>query len=348
MKINEEYGIKLYELLKDLPVCIDRRNIDGFIVTRCPFCGDSVKSKDKGHLYIKVILAIDEVSWYICQKCQTSGHTDDYLLSMLNRYDDELEFLRKVHKTNISKKIGNLGIRDTKRQPINLLPPLNNIYTKAKLNYINNRLKIKLTQADIDRYRIVFNLKDFMNYNNIKIRTRHDRVIDMLDEVYVGFLTAKDEFVNCRIIDDNLINVYNKRYENYNLFDAHDNTRRFITFKNKIDVMKNITIVSTEGPFDLMGVYEHVYDKRDKNKIFVANMGMSAESVVMYYMKKGIIFNKLQLYADQGVTLDYYRKLKKNLGYKYRGEIEVFYNDFKDKKDFGVPKDEITIKSFLI
>jgi hypothetical protein len=349
MKINVDYSDKLYRALKNRSVCIDRRRYDGFIITRCPFCGDSIKNRNKGHLYIKVVIAEGEVSWYKCHKCGTKGLTDSYLFGLLSIYDDELEFLRKVNDTVASKQYGKLGLRDNKIKPIKILPPLNNAFTKAKIKYINKRIGISLTQKDIEKFKLVFNLRDFLDYNNIKNITRDNKIITNLDESYVGFLSAKSEFINFRIIDDNLIDKYNQRYENYNIFDLHDNTRRFITIKDKIDIMKNITIKTCEGPFDLMGIYKNVCDEESKNTIYVANMGMSPESVMFYYIRKGVIFNKLQIYADKGVSLDYYRDLKQNkLGYKYKGNIEVFYNDFKDKKDFGVPKEEIKLKSFII
>lgn len=340
----------MYSVLKTLPVCIDDQyKSEGLVVVRCPFCGDSKKSKHKGHFYIRVRPAEDEPIWYKCHRCATGGVMDSYTLGLLSLYDDEVDMLAKEHQTNMTRQFGSKGLRVSDIKKIKLLPPLNNAYTRAKLNYLNNRLGIKLTQEDIFKYKIVFNLKDFLSYNNIKTLTRNPKVIDELDELYVGFLSTNNEFINFRIIDDSLINKYRKRYENYNLLDSHENTRRFITVKQKINLMKDIDIISCEGPLDLIGIHQHVYNKEDKNKIFVANMGMSAESLMNYFIKRGVIFNRLKIFGDGDVNLEYYRNLKKKLGYKYRaGEIEVFYNVYKGEKDFGVPKERIKLRSYIL
>lgn len=352
MNIREEYAIRIHSCLKNAQrVCIESLlKSDGMLIARCPFCGDSVKNKNKGHLYIKVRPNDDEIPWYKCHRCGSGGLIDAYFLELMLVYDDEIIGLGKEIRTDMTKKFGATGLRyNKKKDAIKLLPPLNNEYTKMKLRYLNNRLGIKLTQEDLYQYKIVLNLKDFLKYNNINSFTRHQKIIDDLDELYVGFLSADNEFINFRIIDNKLITNYRQRYINYNIFDSHENTKRFIIMKDKVNIMKDIDIISCEGPMDLIGIHQHLYNKENKNKIFVANMGMSAESVMLYLIKRGIIFNQLSIYADVGVPISYYRQLKSKLGYKYMGDtINVYYNNFKGEKDFGIPKEKIKVKSYII
>ena len=353
MDIYKEYGKSIYEELKraNLPFFndIDYKRT-GLVITRCPVCGDSRKSKNKGHLYINCKPTAEIPAWVKCHRCGFSEvlNKSNYVLELLNIFSDENDYLRKQFNSALTKRFGFSIMKNNQVKKLKLLPPLNNEYTRMKLKYINERLGIKLTQEKIEQYKIIFNLKDFLSYNKIQDTTCSNWKLNSLDESYVGFLSTNNEFINFRIIDDKLIDNYHKRYENYNIFGLEENTRRFITVKGKVNIMKDIEINSCEGPMDLIGIREHIMRCDDHNKIYVANMGMSAYSLMIYFIRKGLIFNKLRIFADKGVNLDYYRELKKKLGYRYKGEIEIIYNKYKGEKDFGIPKDKIKLNNYFI
>lgn len=353
MDIYREYGESLYNELKNANLrFFDDRDYKrtGIVITRCPVCGDSRKTKNKGHLYINCKPTLEVPAWLKCQRCGISDvlNKSNYVLELLNIFSDDNECLRKQFNSELTKRFGFSIMKNNDTRKLKLLPPLNNEYTKMKIKYINDRLGVSLNQEKIEKYKIIFNLEDFLSYNKIENTTCSDWKLRSLNDSYVGFLSTNNEFINFRIIDDNLIDNYHKRYENYNIFGLEENTRRFITVKQKINIFKDIEINSCEGPMDLIGIREHIMHGDDKNKIYVANMGMSAYSLMIYFIRKGLIFNRLRIFADRGVPLDYYRDMKKKLGYRYKGEIEVIYNNYKKEKDFGVSKDKIKLNNYFI
>ena len=355
MDIVKEYSESIYKCLKQNLSFLDDRDFKrtGMLITRCPFCGDSRKHRNKGHFYICCKPSKEyPYLWCKCQRCGTFNilNKDNYVLELFNIFDDSNDVLRKEFNISLTKRFGSTIMRNNTIKKIKILPPLNNEYTKMKLKYINERLGIKLTQEKIEEYKIILNLKDFLNYNKIENLTCSKFKLDMLDKYYIGFLSTNNEFINFRAIDDKIIG-YNdmKRYENYNIFGFKENTRRFITIKNKINIFKNIDIISAEGPFDIISIRENIYNCNDKNKLYVANMGMSVYSLMVYFMKRGLIFNNLKIFADKGVSLDFYRDVKRKLDYRYKSDnIEIYYNKFKNEKDFGVPKEKIKPELYLI
>lgn len=342
------YEEELYKSLKSLPVCHDESlGYSGFVTVRCPFCGDSRKNPNNAHLYIKIIVDKDDRQWYKCQRCQEGGLVDDFLLDSLGIYDPILSELQKERNKNISKIVGKKGYRYNKIPTLKLLPPLDNIYTDAKIKYIENRLGIKLSIQDILNYKMVLNYWDFFKYNYIKQFTRHSNIIEGLDKNYIGFLTTKNEFINSRKIYDDY-DDYFKRYINYNIFGLKDNTIRLYTITNKIDLMKNFKIIMAEGIFDIIGIHNHFYKKKKSdNLIFCAVLGSGYESAINYFIKRGILFADYYIYSDKEVKLSQYKKLKKKLDYKISdSKFIIFYNELG--KDYGVTKDKIKLIKYEI
>ena len=347
-KINEEYSNSLYKALKPkIPMPqYDMFKDRGMVVVRCPFCGDSRNSQLHAHMYINCKVDGRNHPVFMCQRCGQSGIFDSYVLELLDIYDNDVELLYKSYKVNMSKQFGGKSEYKNKIKDIQLPMPLNNANTIRKIKYIEDRLGIKLKSKDISKYKLVFNLVDFLQINNINKFTRNEKIIEAIDNQYIGFLSINKEYLNCRNIGE--IDNYLKRYINYNIFGLDDNTKKFYTLSNRVDCMRNVEIIIAEGPFDIIGIYNHVYHKEDKDRIFVASLGMSCFSLVKYFIKQGFIFCDLKIYADKGVNLSYYRELKKKLGHRFKGTMEVFYNEMKGEKDFGVRADRIKLKSYMV
>lgn len=320
----------------------------GLVVIRCQDCGDSKKHKNKGHLYVQVRFKENEKPWYKCHKCGMFGYIDEYFLSKYGIFDDDLNTMNKRHNYVAGKNFGSTGLKNNNIKPLKLCYPLNTSESIAKIKYVENRLNIKITKADIIKYKMIINFKHFLKCNDITSFTRKD--IDFIDKYYIGFLTSYNEFINFRIIDDNLIDQYHPKSINYNIFDLSDNTKKFITLKRnkKIDMMDDVELVTAEGMFDLLGIYNHVYKRNEGNRIFVANNGMSQYNTVRHYNKLGFLFSDLKIFADKGVTMDYYRDMIKKLDYHFHGNTTVIYNRFQGEKDFGVPLEKMQPKAFYI
>ncbi len=346
--IAQDYSDGLYRILKNkIPQPhYDKYRETGFIVIRCPWCGDSRNSQYHAHMYVKCRVDGNGRPWCYCQRCGAWAHIDSYVLDLLDIYDNDLELISKSYNTELTKRFGGKLQYNNKIKNIKIPMPLNTISVKNKIRYIEDRLGIKIKGKDITKYKIIFNIIDFLQVNRIDKFTRDKRIVEGIDNQYVGFLSINKEYLNCR--NTGHVDEYLKRYINYNIFGLDDNTKKFYTLQNVVDCMNDVEIIIAEGPFDIIGIYNHIYNKKDKNRIFVASLGMSCLSLVSYFIKQGFIFCNLKIYADKGVNLSYYRDIKKKLGYKFRGTIEVFYNEMKGEKDFGVRPEQIKLKSYMV
>lgn len=347
MNSSMEYKYKLYKLLKTYDgLMIDHIDYNGTMITRCQFCGDS-SDKSHGHLYI---LGLNEDSPYdpnyYCQKCKTQGFIDEFFLDLMDLYDPELHILAQKHKINKSKHNVKVGLKENNKIVSKLLPPLNNSNTLNKIKIFEERMGVKLTTEKILYYKMVFNLHDYLEYNNIRKFTRDKRVVDVLDDRYIGFLSVNNEFINMRNFGE--VTKYNKRYENYNVYGIQDNTKRFYIISNKIDVMKNVTVHICEGVFDLIGIREHVCNCNDDNVIYAACLGLSYSNIIKYIVKKGILFADYNIYSDSGIPISEYRELKRELKDIIRGEFNIYYNTHPKYKDCGTKKENIILKKYML
>lgn len=346
--MENEYVQSVYELLKLLDIKHDTVDYNGYFGVKCPYCGHTDRSKFSTHVGIKMTNLDGGFPVFHCVKCDIGGIVDQRFLEDLDLYDADLKYLEGSLKTELRKRVGQKGFKSNRIKPIKILPPLNNKHTIAKIKYFEERLGIKLTTKDMIRNKIIFNLKDFLSYNNITNYTRHENVVSSLDKNYIGFLSTKNEFINFRKIDDNFTK-YEKRYSIYNIFGLDDNTTKFFTLgSGRINVMKNIDVIMAEGTFDIFGVLYHIYDNKiPDDTIFMAVGGMGYASAIKYLNKLGILFANYQIYSDSSVELSTYRNMKHELGYRLKGnDITIHYNTLS--KDCGVPKDQILIKSFKI
>ena len=66
------------------------------LMTRCPYCGDSIKDRSHAHFYIKTI---PPFSFY-CQRCESSGLVDDKVINDLDSNIDGLgiDFFKEIKK----------------------------------------------------------------------------------------------------------------------------------------------------------------------------------------------------------------------------------------------------------
>lgn len=346
--IEETFEQCVYRLLCSLRIHNDNYKYNGRVVVRCPFCGDSIKSERSTHMYVLLKTDNNKFPSYYCQRCKANGYVDEYFLDLLGLYDNNLSYLYGLKRTQLSKNAGRVGFKTNKVKELKLLPPLNNKITKEKISYVQDRLGILLTVKDIINYKMVLNLYDFLNYNKITEFTRHEQIMEGLDKFYIGFLSTRNEFINMRNIYDKRIDNYLKRYINYNIFGLDDNTKRFYTLSGRVNKFKRCKVVIAEGPFDIIGIHNHIYGKKyEDNIIFCAVQGIGYENLIKYLCKLGILFADYEIYSDKEVSLGFYKDLKSSLDYRVKdSEFTICYNTLS--KDCGVTADKINIKKYKI
>lgn len=307
------------------------------ILTKCP-CGDG-KKHNSTHLYIAT--QKDTPLLYHCKICDKSGIVDNELMMDLGIYDQNIltEAMLHNNKTlslSINKKYSPTKIHNIKYTKIRV-----NDNTKRKLDYLNNRLGLSLTYDDLFDLKIVLNIKDLLDQNEITEYTRTDYILNELNNSFMGFLSSDNGFINMRNINgtNSKVKQLRKRYETYNIFGTYDNSKRFYIIPNIIDPSNVINIHISEGPFDILSVKENII-KTSENNIFCAAQGIGLYGVISYILKhfKLIRIGSINIWKDNDVANKYLRfKLNKLQTYGY----DILVHSNKLGKDFGESIDKI-------
>lgn len=308
---------------------------------RCPFCGDSRKDPTHYHLNIRINPDDDYPLVFRCLRCNTSGLLNSELLAMIgassSEYGVELKRYNRlsckkngivINKKGIDLKIPKVEITDKVRQ---------------KHKYIENRLGLELSIEELSNKKIVYDFIGLMKYNKInKLTTTKDKIISLQND-HVGFLSAKNEFINFRnILDDK------NRYYIYKIRQSIDTTGKFYIMPNKVNPFseKSITINIAEGVFDILGIYYHLFDKQEDNIIYSAINGAGYMNVLKYIISCGILCNvNINIFSDADREPSYYDRMIEQI-LPFVNNIRLFYNDIG--KDYGVPKNKIKLKEVKI
>lgn len=335
---TEEFKIDLWEALMDIRP--KHKVNDSLVSIRCPFCGDSRKHEDSTHFYVKVNMKEDTPVLFMCHLCDTSGILTPSVLRSLEINDLSLNsgllIYNKTAMKNMKHQIGVTNNEFNFEVPVADANDERNIFKKE---YYEKRLGIKTTFEELAELKTIFKLGQFLHHNEIEKITVSKEKGQALHDDYMGFLTAKNEFINFRKVYESKF----KRYEKYSIFQNLDNTRKFYTIPNQVDLLstKKITINIAEGVFDIHGIYYHLYEKEKKNMIYAAVCGAGYISVIKYFIKMGVFDNvDLNIYSDDDRHPSYYKPVVRELS-PWVDNINLFYNE--KSKDYGVTKQEIKI-----
>jgi hypothetical protein len=336
------YDLTLYNYLKQkLKVCRLTGKKDEIIV-RCPACGDSRKDPYKGHFYIQNKPPFK----YYCQRCTAKGIMSSHMLQQLNVTDyDVINMVNKSlteYQKKLTYKYGN-EINYFNNKILDFYPKQYTGLENKKIQYVENRLGIKLIESDLDKYKMIVNFKDFLQHNRIDItkRLKNDRdreLIGKLQNHCVGFLSADKNTIIFRSLDENLTGF---RYHNYSLFPDAIDSKKFYAIKKILDLsLSEHKIIMTEGILDVIGVYNHIF-KRDDEPLYISNNGKSFLFVLDYLASLSLLNVNIEIYSDKDVNLKFYEYvMRENRLAKFNG-LTVYYNQID--KDYGVNKSKILL-----
>ena len=309
---------------------------------RCPFCLDSQKDPYKGHLYIQN----GSPYKYFCQRCQSSGVVNKNFLELLECEDyhiiNTIQNQYNEYKKKVKIKYGNdLDFILNKK----IIYPKYSYIDKIKNDYLEERLGIKINDDDINRYKIVYNLKEFIIRNNLKILENNKKNyyynlnVEKITNNCIGFLSNDKSTIIFRSLDKDKTGF---RYSNFTLFPEIDSKKTY-TIGNRLNLNNRIfEVVITEGIFDIIGVHNHIYNKQQQdNSIFIANAGKSFAVTANLLKKLAILNGNITIYSDGDVSVQEYRNLILKEKYFSMNGINIFYN--KKSKDYGVTKDNILL-----
>lgn len=339
---NKDFKEKLWDTIRSE---IHPNNVHGEsqLSVRCPFCGDSHKNLNSTHFYIKIdVNNNEEPVLFNCVRCDTGGVLSPQVMRMLEVHDIHINSeLTSYNKKAVKSIYRSIGLKDNElKLKIQPSVQMDNTYIRNK-KYIENRLGRSFTFEELEKLKVVLKFSDFLKFNKIEQITCHPKKAIMLNNDYVGFLTVRNEFINFRQVENN--NKYGRRYEKYKVVPNLDNTRKFYSIPNQIDLMtpEPIVINIAEGVFDILGVFYHLHDGVQHNMIHVAACGAGFINVILYFIKKGIVGNVIiNLYSDSDRSPQEYRKLYNQIK-PWVHEINLFYNE--KEKDYGVPLNRIKL-----
>ena len=309
------------------------------IVKRCHFCGDS-RDPSARHLYIGLK---DGIIKYNCFKCNASGWVDGKFLRDMDCYDVGLMNLcteqNKQASNSNSAKFGSLSTSSYLRNIV--IPLSNNEFAQKKLAYLSNRLGHVFTSNDAAKFKIILNLKDFLDINRIEKYSRRPEHVDLLDKFFIGFLSADNRYVILRrlIPEGKLPKEIDTRYLNYNILGRNDGMKNYI-IPGMINTMLPLDIHIAEGAFDILSIYMHVAPIGG-NAIYSAIAGKSYLNLVKLFISQyGFTGFSLHLYPDLDIEHKEMIAIK-NMVAPFGIQCYVHRNLTPSEKDYGVTMDKI-------
>jgi hypothetical protein len=307
---------------------------------RCPYCGDSRKDPSHAHLYIEMRPPFK----FYCQRCSTAGVLNTDTLRDLEIYNTDLS-VNIVNANKTIKKAGGAKFKIQKYKP--KLEDEANEFTPGIIQYFNNRFGSNYSNEEIvDKFKAITNADKFFGVNNFRVPVNNGGYPLYDFNNSIGFLSSDGSHVIFR----DITNQQMKRYYNLNLFNEDFSTsNKLYNIKAGIDLMKDeITLVITEGIFDIIGVYEAFYKnmKTDNDHIFAAAAGKGYNAVISHYIRMGFLNLKVIIYSDSDVNIEFFKNLKMSSPYLKNSRLTIFYNNLE--KDFGVPKERIRLRKVIV
>lgn len=334
----DEIKLLLQEELMTLPYA-NKDNSRDIIMVRCPFCGDSVKHHDSTHFGIFMNLNDNRPIGFNCLRCGIGGILDQRTLRLLGSYDRELNNAVYSYNSKSVKTRGESHLFTNTKVNLKIPELIINDRSLRKHEYIEKRLGLKLDMQELADKKVIYNFSNLLYENNIKNIHCSQEMLFKLQDQYVGFMSARNEYINFR----NTKQDKNLRWYIYNIMGRIDNTRKFYFMPNKIDLFtKDLIVINIcEGAFDILGIYYHIFEKEDTNMFYVAACGAGFISVLKYILSMGVTCNvDINIFSDADRPARYYKNIKKELG-PWVNNITLYYN--KKSKDYGVTKDEISL-----
>ena len=304
---------------------------------RCPFCGDSIKNANSAHLSIRINPDDDQPLVFRCLRCNSTGLFNGTTLSMIGIYSGSNSTnIERYNRLSCKKH----GITSNKKGLNIKFPELQiNDLVLQKHRYIENRLGTSLDVNELHEKKIIYDFVSLLKYNKIeKIYGSVDQ-IKALQNDHVGFLSARNDFINFRDMTGN-----HKRYYIYKIVRNIDTTGKFYIMPNNIDPFNNTlkTINIAEGVFDILGIYYNLLNRYDYNTVYAAINGSGYLNVIKYILEQGLLCDvNVNIFSDADRNPDYYKNMVRTL-MPFVNDIRLFYNEIG--KDYGVPKDQVKLK----
>lgn len=340
---NRDFKLTLIERLKNRNIFTEQTSSIQ-IRTRCPWCGDSRKNFQTGHLYLRINPNDNLPIVYNCFKCPAQGILTPEDLKMLGIEDSGLENNLSI-MNNSSDNIKTVKTVEDKYFEYKLP----DTYNYDKIQYVEKRLGLQFSQEDLKNIKIITSLRDFLLLNNIETITCKPNMAKLVERQYVGFLSNNNAYILFRDITDK----QDIRWYKYPITNESQGQSLFYSIKSNIDLYSkdDITINMSEGVFDCLSIAYNIENNKKDNILNLAVCGKFYDKLIKHLLGIGFIGDNItiNIYADNDCTEDtsfeFLKKRLKKYSYLVK-EINVIYNTLS--KDCGVPKEKILLQRFKI
>lgn len=313
-------------------------------LTRCPFCGDSRTRYDTGHFYILISPNTDNQMVYYCQRCQEHGKVNDEVIALLDGDDSVRESISYINKHGTRVKSKN----DSGKQFLYfdwVIPDGVHGAYQRKIDYIENRLDISLTDDLMKQLKVIVSPYDFLIQNDIKKYTYSSNMMNILERCYVGFLSMGNSHILFRDITDS----HEYSWLKYPITKESSHNYVMYSYDTEIDICSDepLCVNLAEGVMDTIGVKEYFYHGVSTTDISVC--GRNFYSAVQRLIAMGLFGENitLNLYLDNDRQYNNNKNTMSISGYivdtmkALYGKVCVFQNLIG--KDFGVKKESIML-----
>lgn len=317
--------------------------------TRCPFCGDSVKNFNTGHLYIRVDPTDNLPMVYNCFKCPEQGVINKEFLSIMGMDNMNLQNAVSEMNRNADDIVGKHFLYDNSIIYFDYEVP--DIVLSNKTEYIEKRLGISFSKDEFMKMKVIPSISEFLLYNDINEFLMPSQFFQILEECYVGFLTFGSSYILFRDVTEKCQYPWIK----YPITKKSKQSKCFYSIQNDIDVLTTepFIINMAEGVFDILSVYGNLkYNK--PNTLNIAVGGKQYLSILNNLVDMGIIGSNItiNIFSDndaefndtsnnQPTTIEYFKRVL-NIVKDLYGDTNIFYNTIY--KDIGVPKEKICLR----
>jgi hypothetical protein len=294
---------------------------------RCPFCGDSQSNPRDAHFYLKCDFETDEPILYNCFKgnCKAKGIVNPTFLKMLGIEIEGAESLGdKIYNKFVSFK----------NMDINVVcgsPSMNS----RQVRYIEERLGPGFTLQDYERFKIVWDARQFQEQINYK------SIIIPANDRHVSFLSTD----KAMLLSRSLVDSSNYNWIKTRLFKSPNFTEYTISTDVDIFTEDDITVSIGEGVFDVLSAYKNF--NSGENSLYLAVLGSHYELGVQSVISKGIIGKNvhLRIYLDSNIHVQSQEKIMSKYKWIF-GSIKLFVNIIAE--DIGKVKEKIRLREIKI
>jgi hypothetical protein len=345
----------LYDELKSvLSVCYFN-NSRSHIIIRCPFCGDSDRSPQKGHFYI----CSQPPYLYKCHRCGESGLFTREVLSRLNIVN--LPLCRHLTESSL-QRVDRRGYRSLRNAPVSL-PPYNTADQpryRDKIQYLTSRLFAGFDDAHVMHVLSIAGFVPSLRYvlqNNTHLRVdaesmkthAHDTrdlnaLVCDLDDNYVGFINHSRTRAVFRYIGGDR---RRPRYRNVVLLnDSNAPSDAFTVFAGRYNYKVDPVINIAEGILTMCGVYNYLVRQHVDvgSELFACgNSRSSLPQIYRWLSRCGFTNSRIRVWSDNDVPYaEWQRECTRVPFFRCSPAIAAYYNTRDD--DFGVCIDSINPK----